>query len=129
MNYKYIFVVVVCLLSITEAFLFQKKTNATTIASSTATRRNLLTSKFNKSIKTSLITAKRVITTKSNNIAEQKINATKYQKYKVIKISDGDTVTAYGLKDLQEIRIRFKCVDAPEKSQVKIENSISIIRI
>jgi endonuclease YncB( thermonuclease family) len=38
----------------------------------------------------------------------------------VTRIMDGDTIAVKkDLKDLKETRIRFKCVDAPEKSQVR----------
>lgn len=43
----------------------------------------------------------------------------KEHKLTVVKVADGDTITIKNHTDHKQIRIRFLCIDAPEKSQKK----------
>jgi endonuclease YncB( thermonuclease family) len=103
----YFFILTVFLLQI-DGFLFNKKTTSTSTTSITTT--TLSITSIPKSTSKLTISSKSLSSTSSKALI-------KSGGYKVTKVLDGDTVYAKSNIDNKEIKIRFRCVDAPEKSQ------------
>ncbi len=101
----YFFILTVFLLQI-DGFLFNKKTTSTTSVTTTT----LSITQIPKITSKSTISSKSLSSTSSKALIKSGV-------YKVTKVLDGDTVYAKSNIDNKEIKIRFRCVDAPEKSQ------------
>ena len=107
----FFFILTVSLLQL-DGFLFNKKTTSTVTTVTTTTTPTTTSISPKVTPRSNLSTIKSTISARSPNNKPSKLGA-----YKVTKVLDGDTVYAKSNIDNKEIKIRFRCVDAPEKSQ------------
>lgn len=94
-----------------ESFLFKKK-----ILTTNSTTKSVVTTETTPSLKEKHFfssTKNPVLSTKPKNVTSKP--PSKLVSYKVTKVLDGDTIIAKNTNT--EIKIRFRCVDAPEKTQ------------